>query len=187
MEAVAYTFVILVVLLALALFVLRFQEIIYDVGVYLGYVKPDIEEASPAPRSEAFTNACDRGSSAFTSLGTVRTLDEDDEPSVQEPAYTDVDISTLIAAIERRGYLCLSRDDLEQSRKLVYQVERRARFNPASERSKSEAIERATGLKRGGSVGYQRASLLYDSLIGKPDPVAVANGNLGHQEAALTT
>ena len=171
----------LVVMIVIAMVALRLLEARESVNVHFGYVKPIEDQTRDIPRSVAFTNVGDHGSTAFTSLGTVRTPDEDDEPCVQEPTYTERDISTLITAIERRGYLCLSKDDLEQACKLVYQVERRARFNPASERSKSEAIERATGLKRGGSVGYQRASLLYDMLIGKPDPVAVANGNL--QEA----
>lgn len=172
----------LVCMLVLAMIALRVIEFRDSVSAHLGYVKPSDDQLQELPRSVAFTNAGADGSSAFTSLGTARTPDEDDEPCVQEPAYTERDISTLISAVERRGYLCLSRDDVEQARKLVYQVERRARFNPASERSKSEAIERATGLKRGGSVGYQRASQLYDTLIGKPDPVAVANTNLNQQE-----
>ena len=123
-------------------------------------------------RGAAFTNIGTDGSSAFTRPGTTRTADNENEPAVQ--AEPELDLSAIVASLERRGYLCLTPGEQEIARQVVYQVERHARLNPASPRSKTTAIERATGQKRGGSAEYKRASTIYDAVVGKPDPAVVA-------------
>lgn len=130
-------------------------------------------EADPV-HSAAFTNTGTSGSTAAEPAETERTPEPPAEPGVQIATLEGVDLQHIVDALERRGYLCLSPAEMGIARDLVYHTERAARFDPASDRSKSAVIERATGLKRGGSKDYQRASRVYDSVIGKPPP-AVAN------------
>lgn len=136
---------------------------------------PAPEDDSDQARSQAFTNTGTTGSAAFRSPGTVRTDDDDPEPVVQLDRLDAPDLALIVAALERRGYLCLDRSDQELARDLVYRVERQARFQPAGQRSKSAAILEATGMKRGGSSAYKRASAMYDAIVGQPPP-AVPSG-----------
>jgi hypothetical protein len=133
-----------------------------------------------APRSPAFTEERTHGSTAFTSPGTERTEDEPDEPGVQIASLDSPDLATIAAALERRGYLCLTPEEQVTARELVYRTEKRARFDPT--RSKVQAVSEATGLKRGGSKEYQRVSAIYDAVIGKPPP-AIQKEDLPQQEA----
>lgn len=168
MEPGAYVVTVVVALLAFGLVALRFRQASgrpFVVSSRADDRAPEIDV--PA----AFTNTGTEGSSAFTSPGTARTP----EPDVNAPVQDDgPDFAAIAASMERYGYLCLSRADQETARQLVYQIERQARFEPGGQRSKSDAIERATGQKRGGSVGYKRASAIYDAVVGKPDPAVVA-------------
>lgn len=133
------------------------------------YVEQPESELTPAPvRSAAFTNDKVSGSVAFISQGTERTEESGAEPGVQIARLSEEDIKHILTALENRGYLCLSLQEQGAARDLVYQIERQARFR--LDRSKSSAIEEATGVKRGGSAAYKRFSVVYDALIGQPPP-----------------
>jgi hypothetical protein len=140
-------------------------------------------EPAPRPvRSAAFTNTGTESSTASEPLRTERTPEAQPEPGVQIANLEGADLQTIVDALERRGYLCLSPTEQGVARDLVYHTERAARFDPAGERSKTAVIERATGMRRGGGKDYQRASKVYDNIVGKPPP---AVSNLAHQEAKI--
>jgi hypothetical protein len=133
----------------------------------------DSEDKSESVQKSAFTNAGTNGSSAFRSGGTERTPEAEPEPAVHLDQLDAPDLALIVQALERRGYLCLDQSEQGIARDLVYRIERQARFAPAGQRSKSNAIQEATGLKRGGSAGYKRASAIYDGIIGQPPPAVV--------------
>ncbi len=94
MEAVAYTFVILVVLLALLMFVDRFQEIIGDIGAYLhidlDYVKPAIQQMIEPPRVNPQSYAVNRPQTASVSV---------DKPQFEPTDLTPDELVQLLALI----------------------------------------------------------------------------------------
>lgn len=145
------------------------------------YVQPEENDLpAEAVQDRAFANAADDGSTAFTRDGTERTPEAEAEPGVQIQRLSPADLQHIITALENRGYLCLTPEEQEAVRKIVYQTERQARFR--IDRSKSGAIENGLSIRRGGSRAYQRASKLYDALVGQPPP-AVEKRDIPQQEA----
>jgi hypothetical protein len=134
-----------------------------------------------------FTNDHEHGSGAFTRPGTERTDQEARTPTFSdcELDRTEQDWRLIIDSLERRGFLVLSDDEQETARKLIYQHGRQLRFD--GQAAKGRAIESATGASRGGSSEYRRASLLYDRLIGRPEPAIVAPSLVEKRERSVNS
>jgi hypothetical protein len=132
-------------------------------------------ETTPDPAVHTrFTNDHEHGSTAFTRLGTGRTVEElrTRTFSDNELDRSDDDWRLIIDSLERRGFLVLSPEEQQTARALVYRHGRQLQFERQA--AKGKAIQEATGLSRGGSAEYQRVSQIYDRLIGKPEPAVVA-------------